>query len=112
MACRPVAIHSGLGDSSLHRLLAMYQGWRPLHALRRYAIPLLCCHQSASPYCVQGQCQRVVLTIIMSYHELYGHAGTIAKLGTKKHHTEFLPRLDTLDLPGCFGCAQIPLICT
>ena len=32
-----------------------------------------------------------------------GCAGTIAKLGTKKHHTEFLPRLDTLDLPGCFG---------
>lgn len=32
-------------------------------------------------------------------------AGTIAKLGTEKHHREFLPRLDTLDLPGCFGYA-------
>ncbi len=34
---------------------------------------------------------------------MFGHAGTIAKLGTKKHHAEFLPRMDTLDLPGCFG---------
>jgi acyl-CoA oxidase len=30
-------------------------------------------------------------------------SGTIAKLGTEKHHRTFLPRLDTLDLPGCFG---------
>ena len=34
------------------------------------------------------------------------HAGTIAKLGTEKHHRAFLPRLDTLDLPGCFGYAS------
>ncbi|CAL5219457.1 g1292 [Coccomyxa viridis] len=33
--------------------------------------------------------------------------GTIAKLGTKKHHAEFLPRMDTLDLPGCFGMTEL-----
>ncbi|CAK0741867.1 hypothetical protein CVIRNUC_001356 [Coccomyxa viridis] len=33
--------------------------------------------------------------------------GTIAKLGTEKHHTQFLPRLDTLDLPGCFGMTEL-----
>ncbi len=33
--------------------------------------------------------------------------GTIAKLGTAKHHAAFLPRLDTLDLPGCFGMTEL-----
>ena len=33
--------------------------------------------------------------------------GTIAKLGTAKHHRAFLPRLDTLDLPGCFGMTEL-----
>ncbi|KAK9843434.1 hypothetical protein WJX81_002331 [Elliptochloris bilobata] len=33
--------------------------------------------------------------------------GTIAKLGTEKHHLAFLPRLDTLDLPGCFGMTEL-----
>ncbi len=60
-----------------------------------------CC--SVSPCCVQGHCQNIVLTRISAASSLYGRAGTIAKLGTKKHHAEFLPRLDTLDLPGCFG---------
>ena len=29
--------------------------------------------------------------------------GTIAKLGTEYHHREFLPKMDTLELPGCFA---------
>ncbi|KAK9816668.1 hypothetical protein WJX72_003499 [[Myrmecia] bisecta] len=33
--------------------------------------------------------------------------GTIAKLGTAKHHEQYLPRLDTLDLPGCFGMTEL-----
>jgi acyl-CoA oxidase len=33
--------------------------------------------------------------------------GTICKLGTKKHHDAFLPRLDSLDLPGCFGMTEL-----
>ena len=40
---------------------------------------------------------------MMGFQILHGYAGTIAKLGTEKHHAQFLPRLDTLDLPGCFG---------
>jgi hypothetical protein len=33
--------------------------------------------------------------------------GTIAKLGTEKHHRAFLPRIDSLDLPGCFGMTEL-----
>ena len=33
--------------------------------------------------------------------------GAIAKLGTKKHHDEYFPRLDSLDLPGCFGMTEL-----
>lgn len=33
--------------------------------------------------------------------------GAIAKLGTKKHHDELFPRLDSLDLPGCFGMTEL-----
>ncbi|KAK9909468.1 hypothetical protein WJX75_002711 [Coccomyxa subellipsoidea] len=33
--------------------------------------------------------------------------GTIAKLGTEKHHKTYLPRLDTLELPGCFGMTEL-----
>jgi acyl-CoA oxidase len=33
--------------------------------------------------------------------------GTIAKLGTAKHHKEFLPRMDTLELPGCFSMTEL-----
>jgi len=29
--------------------------------------------------------------------------GTVAKLGTAKHHAALLPRIDNLELPGCFG---------
>lgn len=33
--------------------------------------------------------------------------GTIAKLGTTKHHREFLPKMDTLELPGCFSMTEL-----
>ncbi|KAK9792964.1 hypothetical protein WJX73_001239, partial [Symbiochloris irregularis] len=33
--------------------------------------------------------------------------GSIAKLGTKKHHDAYFPRLDSLDLPGCFGMTEL-----
>lgn len=33
--------------------------------------------------------------------------GTIAKLGTEYHHREFLPKMDTLELPGCFGMTEL-----
>jgi len=33
--------------------------------------------------------------------------GTVAKLGTRKHHEEFIPRLDSCDLPGCFGMTEL-----
>jgi acyl-CoA oxidase len=33
--------------------------------------------------------------------------GTICKLGTAKHHEALLPRLNTLDLPGCFGMTEL-----
>lgn len=29
--------------------------------------------------------------------------GTIAKLGTAYHHAKYLPGIDDLSLPGCFG---------
>ena len=33
--------------------------------------------------------------------------GTIAKLGTDKHHKQLLPLLDDLTLPGCFGMTEL-----
>eukprot|EP00878_Enallax_costatus_P012127 GHUV01012661.1.p1 GENE.GHUV01012661.1~~GHUV01012661.1.p1 ORF type:complete len:588 (+),score=146.06 GHUV01012661.1:142-1905(+) len=33
--------------------------------------------------------------------------GTICKLGTAKHHEAYLPRMNTLDLPGCFGMTEL-----
>ena len=33
--------------------------------------------------------------------------GTIAKLGTERHHREILPKMDTLELPGCFGMTEL-----
>lgn len=33
--------------------------------------------------------------------------GTIAKLGTAKHHREWLPKIDDLSLPGCFGMTEM-----
>lgn len=33
--------------------------------------------------------------------------GTICKLGTKKHHDEYLPHLDDLSWPGCFGMTEL-----
>lgn len=33
--------------------------------------------------------------------------GTVAKLGTEKHHREILPKMDTLELPGCFGMTEL-----
>ena len=47
----------------------------------------------------------VIMLHLVRCQILQACAGTIAKLGTEKHHREFLPRLDTLDLPGCFGYA-------
>jgi acyl-CoA oxidase len=33
--------------------------------------------------------------------------GTIAKLGTESHHREILPKMDTLELPGCFAMTEL-----
>ena len=33
--------------------------------------------------------------------------GTIVKLGTSKHHAAYLHRMDTLELPGCFGMTEL-----
>ena len=33
--------------------------------------------------------------------------GTIAKLGTERHHREYLPKMDTLELPGCFAMTEL-----
>jgi hypothetical protein len=32
--------------------------------------------------------------------------GTIAKLGTAYHHAKYLPGVDDLSLPGCFGMVR------
>ncbi len=36
----------------------------------------------------------------------YG-AGTIAKLGTEKHHRKYFQGLDTVATPGCFGMTEL-----
>lgn len=33
--------------------------------------------------------------------------GTVAKLGTERHHKEILPKMDTLELPGCFAMTEL-----
>ena len=33
--------------------------------------------------------------------------GTIVKLGTAKHHAAYLDKMDTLELPGCFGMTEL-----
>ena len=33
--------------------------------------------------------------------------GTVAKLGTAKHHEAVLPHLDDLSWPGCFGMTEL-----
>lgn len=33
--------------------------------------------------------------------------GTIVKLGTEKHHDAYLDKMDTLELPGCFGMTEL-----
>lgn len=33
--------------------------------------------------------------------------GTVAKLGTAKHHNSILPKLNTLELTGCFGMTEL-----
>lgn len=33
--------------------------------------------------------------------------GTIVKLGTEKHHETYLDKMDTLELPGCFGMTEL-----
>ena len=33
--------------------------------------------------------------------------GTIVKLGTEKHHATYLDKMDTLELPGCFGMTEL-----
>jgi acyl-CoA oxidase len=33
--------------------------------------------------------------------------GTVAKLGTTKHHESILPKLNTLELTGCFGMTEL-----
>jgi acyl-CoA oxidase len=33
--------------------------------------------------------------------------GTIAKLGTERHHREILPKMDSLELPGCFAMTEL-----
>lgn len=33
--------------------------------------------------------------------------GTICKLGTEKHHRYYLPKMDTLELPGCFAMTEL-----
>jgi hypothetical protein len=33
--------------------------------------------------------------------------GTVAKLGTAKHHESILPKLNTLELTGCFGMTEL-----
>jgi acyl-CoA oxidase len=33
--------------------------------------------------------------------------GTIVKLGTAKHHDAYLDKMDTLELPGCFGMTEL-----
>lgn len=33
--------------------------------------------------------------------------GTIVKLGTRKHHEAYLDKMDTLELPGCFGMTEL-----
>ena len=37
----------------------------------------------------------------------YVGAGTIAKLGTEKHHQKYFEGLDTLATPGCFGMTEL-----
>ena len=51
----------------------------------------------------------------MNLRAFYGQAGvhftlcggSICNLGTKKHHDEFLPKLDTLEERGCFAMTEL-----
>jgi len=33
--------------------------------------------------------------------------GTIAKLGTARHHAKYFEALDSVELPGCFGMTEL-----
>ena len=126
LACRSAAIYGWPGDPSFHRLLIVHQSWRPLHTVWWYATLYACIpisliaplvadcelanvrpgRQSGNTTWFLFIAQHFLLQSLIVFGGdpmLAGCAGTIAKLGTKKHHAEFLPRLDTLDLPGCFG---------
>ena len=43
--------------------------------------------------------------LIQVHYTLCG--GTIAKLGTEKHHRKYFAGLDNLTLPGCFGMTEL-----
>lgn len=57
--------------------------------------------ESGIPICIMSSINQPCLSADSEWSGAL--SGTIAKLGTEKHHRTFLPRLDTLDLPGCFG---------
>jgi hypothetical protein len=33
--------------------------------------------------------------------------GTVMKLGTAKHHQKYVDKMDSLELPGCFGMTEL-----
>ena len=83
----------------------------PIFTLCLAVARTVCIHHACSGYTHRHSLLRAACTFT-SLQPLFavrlasdhcGHAGTIAKLGTQKHHDEWLPRMDTLDLPGCFG---------
>ena len=41
------------------------------------------------------------------FYALCSPGGTIVKLGTAKHHAAYLDKMDTLELPGCFGMTEL-----
>ena len=58
--------------------------------------------QGSSP--LYGRLQSTVVGV-RQFHAAF--TGTIAKLGTEKHHRKYFEGLDTLATPGCFGMTEL-----
>lgn len=55
----------------------------------------------------EQQQQQLEHSVPTHTHQLHTSTGTVAKLGTAKHHESILPKLNTLELTGCFGMTEL-----
>lgn len=47
------------------------------------------------------------MSVLVKFGVQFGlFGGSILQLGTKRHHEEYLPRIGTLDLPGCYAMTE------